>query len=152
MLLGAAATDAETPKPALTAARLAAAPVVDGDVREAEWAGSAVFDGRFLQLEPERGQPSPFRTIVRVGAASPGQRAQQVGNPGRSVSKVLEQLSPVGRAQLTVDDRHHLVVDMALADVAERLDDSAAFAPGRGHVAWGRAREDERPRSLGPGG
>jgi hypothetical protein len=26
-----------------------------------------VFDGRFVQLEPERGQPSPFRTIVHAG-------------------------------------------------------------------------------------
>ena len=67
VLLGAAASGSETTKPVLTAARLAAAPVVDGDVAEAEWAGSAVFDGRFVQLEPERGQPSPFRTIVRVG-------------------------------------------------------------------------------------
>jgi len=57
---------AEATKPVLTVARLAAAPVLDGDVAEAEWAGSAVFDGHFTQLEPERGRPSPFRTVVRV--------------------------------------------------------------------------------------
>jgi hypothetical protein len=67
LLSASAALPAETSKPALAAPRLPAAPVLDGELGEAEWAGSAVFDGRFTQLEPERGQPSPFRTIVRVG-------------------------------------------------------------------------------------
>jgi hypothetical protein len=40
---------------------------VDGDVTEAEWAGAAVLDGRFIQIQPEYGQPSPFRTVVRIG-------------------------------------------------------------------------------------
>jgi len=40
--------------------------VIDGAVGIDEWAGAAVVDGRFAQIEPEFGAPSPFRTVVRV--------------------------------------------------------------------------------------
>ncbi len=56
--------------PTVRATILPAAPVVDGDVEEAEWAGAAVFDGFFVQIEPEYGEPSPFRTVVHVGQTS----------------------------------------------------------------------------------
>ena len=51
----------------VAAAVLPRAPVVDGDITEAEWAGAAVLDGRIVQIEPEYGEPSPFRTVVRIG-------------------------------------------------------------------------------------
>jgi hypothetical protein len=64
------ATGAAADRPTLSAPVLPAAPVIDGDVAEAEWAGAAVFDGFFVQIEPEFGQPSPFRTVVRIGQTS----------------------------------------------------------------------------------
>ena len=36
-------------------------------ITEAQWAGAADLDGRIVQIEPEYGQPSPFRTVVRIG-------------------------------------------------------------------------------------
>ena len=53
-------------RPVARAGSLPAPPVIDGDVTEAEWAGAAVLDGHFVQIEPEYGQPSPFRTVVRI--------------------------------------------------------------------------------------
>jgi hypothetical protein len=64
------ATVAAADRPTLNAAVLPATPVIDGDVTEAEWAAAAVFDGFFVQIEPEFGQPSPFRTVVRLGQTS----------------------------------------------------------------------------------
>jgi hypothetical protein len=46
---------------------LAVAPTIDGDVGDAEWTGSNVADQNFVQIEPAYGEPSPFRTVVRVG-------------------------------------------------------------------------------------
>ncbi len=43
------------------------APVIDGEVGVAEWADAAIFDGYFMQVEPDYGEPSPFRTVVRIG-------------------------------------------------------------------------------------
>ena len=59
-----------TPAPsraALEVTRFANAPTIDGDIGETEWAGAGVADQNFVQIEPEYGQPSPFRTVVRVG-------------------------------------------------------------------------------------
>ncbi len=52
---------------ALNVASLAVAPTVDGEVGEAEWTGAAVADQNFVQIEPAYGEPSPFRTVVRIG-------------------------------------------------------------------------------------
>lgn len=41
------------------------APLVDGDVTDAEWAGAPVASN-FVQFEPRRGDPSPFRTEALV--------------------------------------------------------------------------------------
>ena len=46
---------------------LTSAPVIDGSVDTEEWSEAAVVDGFFVQVEPESGVPSPFRTIVRIG-------------------------------------------------------------------------------------
>jgi len=42
------------------------APVLDGIIKETEWAGAAIIDAHFIQFDPEFGQPSPFRTVVRI--------------------------------------------------------------------------------------
>jgi LmbE family N-acetylglucosaminyl deacetylase len=49
----------------LRAVRAARAPLIDGEVAEAEWAGAAVA-GRFIQYEPLRGSPSEFSTQALV--------------------------------------------------------------------------------------
>jgi hypothetical protein len=46
---------------------LETAPVIDGVIGEDEWVGAATFDGHFVQIEPEFGEPSPLRTVVRIG-------------------------------------------------------------------------------------
>jgi len=40
-------------------------PVIDGEVEEEEWAGAPVFSD-FIQFEPRRGDPSPFRSEARI--------------------------------------------------------------------------------------
>jgi hypothetical protein len=45
---------------------LASPPAIDGVINEAEWAGAAVIDQPFIQFQPDYGQPSPFRTLIRV--------------------------------------------------------------------------------------
>jgi hypothetical protein len=40
-------------------------PVIDGVLADGEWDGAAVAAG-FVQFEPRRGEPSPFRTEARV--------------------------------------------------------------------------------------
>ena len=52
---------------ALNIAPLAKPPVIDGDVGDAEWVGTAAADQNFVQIEPAYGEASPFRTTVRVG-------------------------------------------------------------------------------------
>ena len=42
------------------------APEVDGNVELSEWSGAAVVDEYFVQIEPEFGSASPYRTVVRV--------------------------------------------------------------------------------------
>src|SRR4051812_23890006 len=51
---------------ALEVTSLAKSPTIDGEIEEAEWAGVAIADQNFVQIEPEFAQPSPFRTVVRV--------------------------------------------------------------------------------------
>jgi hypothetical protein len=41
--------------------------VIDGVLADGEWADAAVVDSHFIQVEPEFGRPSPFRTVVHVG-------------------------------------------------------------------------------------
>ena len=48
-------------------APLATPPVIDGDIGDQEWVGAVVVDEYFVQVEPEYGEKSPFRTVVRVG-------------------------------------------------------------------------------------
>jgi hypothetical protein len=43
------------------------APTIDGDIGASEWSGAAIVDQFFVQIEPEYGEPSPFRTVVRIG-------------------------------------------------------------------------------------
>ena len=41
-------------------------PLIDGIIEDSEWAGSAIIDQHFLQFQPDFGQPSPFRTAIRI--------------------------------------------------------------------------------------
>jgi hypothetical protein len=54
-------------RPTVSVAALPAAPVIDGVIADSEWAGATVIDAHFIQIQPEFGQPSPFRTVVRIG-------------------------------------------------------------------------------------
>lgn len=44
---------------------------------------------------------------------------------------------------LAAQGRHHPVIDLVFAEVAKRLDESAAFPPGGGHVARSGVLEDD---------
>ncbi len=46
---------------------LETAPTIDGSIDSIEWSAAAVVDEYFIQIEPEFGAPSPYRTVVRVG-------------------------------------------------------------------------------------
>jgi len=46
---------------------LEAAPTIDGSIDSNEWSAAAVVDEYFVQIEPEFGVPSTFRTVVRIG-------------------------------------------------------------------------------------
>jgi hypothetical protein len=75
MLAGAAACAMTAPARAaapLGVASLPVAPTIDGDIGEAEWIGASVADQNFVQIEPAYGEPSPFRTVVRVGQTATG--------------------------------------------------------------------------------
>ena len=41
-------------------------PLIDGVVEEDEWSGATVIDQPFIQFQPDFGQDSPFRTVVRI--------------------------------------------------------------------------------------
>jgi hypothetical protein len=69
-VLGWIPTVAAADRPMVRVTVLTVAPVIDGDVTEVEWAGAAVVDEPFVQIEPEFGRPSPFRTVVRIGQTS----------------------------------------------------------------------------------
>jgi hypothetical protein len=45
---------------------LAEPPVIDGVIDDDEWSGASVIDQPFIQFQPDYGQPSPFRTLVRI--------------------------------------------------------------------------------------
>jgi hypothetical protein len=49
----------------LQATRTAKPPVIDGEIAEGEWPDASVVSD-FVQFEPQRGQPSPFRTEALV--------------------------------------------------------------------------------------
>ena len=46
---------------------LEAAPTLDGSIGDVEWAGAAVLDQPFVQMEPAYGEPSRFDNRVHVG-------------------------------------------------------------------------------------
>jgi hypothetical protein len=46
---------------------LDAAPTIDGLIDSNEWSAANIVDEQFVQFEPEFGELSPFRTIVRIG-------------------------------------------------------------------------------------
>ncbi len=56
---------ADPPGTRLKAVKAAAAPVIDGRITDAEWAGAAVATN-FVQYEPRRGEPAGVRTEVFV--------------------------------------------------------------------------------------
>jgi hypothetical protein len=64
--LAATAVAGAADRPTAEVAVLPAPPEIDGLIGETEWEGAAVLDGHFVQVEPEFGGPSPFRTVVRI--------------------------------------------------------------------------------------
>ena len=64
--LAAQATAPTTPSSSVTIGRLPAPPVIDGRIDDEEWAGAALIDRPFFQFQPDFGQDSEFRTIVRI--------------------------------------------------------------------------------------
>jgi len=65
--LAAAVSVSAAERPSVAAGTLEAPPTIDGDVAESEWIGATVIDGSLIQFEPDRGQPSSFRTVIRIG-------------------------------------------------------------------------------------
>jgi hypothetical protein len=63
----ACATPALVHAAALEVGVLTKPPAIDGFLGDDEWAGASVADQNFVQIEPAYGEPSPFRTVVRVG-------------------------------------------------------------------------------------
>lgn len=41
-------------------------PAIDGQIDESEWQGAVVIDQPFIQFNPDYGEPSSFRTVVRI--------------------------------------------------------------------------------------
>jgi len=61
-----AATEGALEDFSISIGSLQSAPVIDGLVGDAEWSGATFIDQPFIQFRPEFGQPSPYRTVVRV--------------------------------------------------------------------------------------
>jgi len=53
-------------RPGIAIATLAQAPTIDGDIDPKEWSGAAVLDQHLVQIDPEEGEASPFRTVIRI--------------------------------------------------------------------------------------
>ncbi len=66
VVLLAAVAGRASDRPSATITVLEQAPLVDGIVSDDEWRGVPVIDTPFIQFEPETGQPSSFRTVVRI--------------------------------------------------------------------------------------
>jgi hypothetical protein len=66
VVLLAATTGHASDRPSATISNLERAPVIDGIVADDEWRGVPATDTPFIQFEPETGQPSSFRTVVRI--------------------------------------------------------------------------------------
>jgi len=56
----------EPPVASTPIGKLVDPPAIDGQIDEAEWQGAVVIDQPFLQFQPDFGEPSPFRTVVRI--------------------------------------------------------------------------------------
>jgi hypothetical protein len=54
-------------RPSAEIGQLTQPPELDGTIDADEWAGAAVLDTPFVQIEPEFAQPSPFTTVIRIG-------------------------------------------------------------------------------------
>jgi len=73
------------------------------------------------------------------------QAAEQFGDPRRRMDEVLADGGVVGGGDAAAQDGDDLIIDLILAEVAERLDDGSADPPGRGHVARGGVLKDDFP-------
>src|SRR5208283_6072758 len=66
-----------------------------------------------------------------------------VRHPSGSIFEVFEQSHLVVGIELTTQNGEHLVVHMALTQMAKCLNHGAALASGGGDVAWGGVLEDD---------
>ena len=64
--LAAQATTPTIPPSSVAIGRLPATPLIDGRIDDEEWAGATLIDRPFFQFQPDFGQDSEFRTIVRI--------------------------------------------------------------------------------------
>jgi hypothetical protein len=89
--------------------RLKTAPVIDGKLDEAAWTEALVLDG-FTQMEPNDGQPSTERTVVRIGYDA---KALYVGF--RCYTADAKKLAPLGSmnrdANLDNEDHVEIAID-----------------------------------------
>jgi len=60
-------TAAAAQRPSIAIAILEQAPNIDGEVDPGEWSGAATLDEHLVQIEPEQGRASPFRTVIHIG-------------------------------------------------------------------------------------
>jgi hypothetical protein len=151
-------TEAEE-RPSVEAIMLETPPVVDGLIGEDEWAAAAVVDEHFVQIEPEYGQPSPFRTVVRIGqtenalyvafishdpdpsrlAAAMTQRDGALENDD-SVTVMLDTFSDQRTAYVFATNGLATQWDGRIADngrtVDERWDEAWSCAAHRGENGW----------------
>jgi len=67
MIIPMPTTATELPKASV--ATIVEKPSIDGVIEEVEWASVPVLHSRFVQVEPEYGQPSPFATTLRFAQA-----------------------------------------------------------------------------------
>lgn len=73
--------------------------MIDGVIGEGEWNGVAVLDRPFIQFAPDAGEPSPFRTTVRI-AQTPAALFVAIeafdSDPGQIASAVTRRDGDIG--------------------------------------------------------
>jgi hypothetical protein len=62
----AAAASAKVDSAYLQMVTLPSAPTINGVFDESEWSAAMVTDQRFVQIEPEHGVASPYRTVESI--------------------------------------------------------------------------------------
>jgi len=72
---------------------------------------------------------------VRIPPSFGSHLAKDVSNPPGRVTDVFHQLFACSGIKAPVELCNHMVIDLLLSDVAQRLNDQTADSSGSGHVA-----------------